>query len=400
MSISQIIEKSHKNRIENIKKMKNGIEKDLAIGALVADLGNRSINAIKNYLGMCWRKIKQCYEIYMYGVQLKIETRGRKSITETYQNIEKHIQEILEKYEQTDSHFKTELLFIDISPKNLRIELINSYDCYTENHCPCETSLWRLLKKLGYKITKVKRTKVYDKIPETDAIFENVNETMKFALKSNDTVAIISIDDKARKLIGDISERGYSWLNREALDHDTNYEYSVIPFGILDLKTNETFVNCTLSKSTAEFKVDCIEEYILYKIKNYPLKTLIIFLDNGPENSGKRKLWLKKLTELSIKYNIRIELVYYPPYHSKYNKIERFWARLQLSWNGVVINNLPELVKIMNKVIWNGIKTIAKISLKEYKTGIKVDKDEIKYLEEHHIYRDEKLPKWSIVIPP
>ncbi len=94
------------------------------------------------------------------------------------------------------------------------------------------------------------------------------------------------------------------------------------PFGILDLKTNETFVTCTPYTSTAEFKVKCIEKYVIEKNKRVPLKKLVIFLDNGPENSGRRKLWLKLLTELAKKYNIVIELVYYPPYHSKYNKIE------------------------------------------------------------------------------
>ena len=43
MSISQIIEKYHKNRVENIKKMSNGIDRDMAIGSFVADLGKGSI---------------------------------------------------------------------------------------------------------------------------------------------------------------------------------------------------------------------------------------------------------------------------------------------------------------------------------------------------------------------
>ncbi len=48
MSISQIINIYHKNRIENIKKMKNGIEKDFAIGSLVADVGGKCIKPIAN----------------------------------------------------------------------------------------------------------------------------------------------------------------------------------------------------------------------------------------------------------------------------------------------------------------------------------------------------------------
>ena len=114
----------------------------------------------------------------------------------------------------------------------------------------------KILRKLGYKIRKVKKSKVLDKIPETDAIFENINETKQFISLTDDSVAAISLDDKSRKNIGDFSENGYSWYDRNALDHDTNCKCSVNPFGILDLKTNETFVYCTEGSSTADFKVN------------------------------------------------------------------------------------------------------------------------------------------------
>ena len=90
MIISKVIEKFHKNRIESIKKMSNGYEKDLAIGALVADLGKRSITPVSKAIGSCFRKTKKCYQMFIDGyIQLKIEFRGRKRITEKYPNIKK-----------------------------------------------------------------------------------------------------------------------------------------------------------------------------------------------------------------------------------------------------------------------------------------------------------------------
>jgi len=35
-----------------------------------------------------------------------------------------------------------------------------------------------------------------------------------------------------------------------------------------------------------------------------------------------------------------IELVYYPPYHSKYNSVERCWGILEQHWNGAILNSL------------------------------------------------------------
>ena len=37
---------------------------------------------------------------------------------------------------------------------------------------------------------------------------------------------------------------------------------------------------------------------------------------------------------------LEVRLVYYPPYHSKYNPIERCWSALEKKWNGVLLNGL------------------------------------------------------------
>ena len=172
------------------------------------------------------------------------------------------------------------------------------------------------------------------------------------------------------------------------------------PFGILDLKTNKTLVTCTPYNSTAEFKVKCIENYIIERNKQTKQNKIIIFLDNGPENSGRRKLWLKKLVNLSIKYDIIIDLVYYPPYHSKYNKIERFWARLQMFWNKIVINTTDKLLEVLNKVTWKNVKCNGSITFKKYNKGIKISDSEMKTYINPHIIREEGLEKWSIIITP
>ena len=399
MILSQKIENSYKNCIENIKKVKNKLEKAKMIKALICDLGGKGISIIANLLGMAFNTVKTYYLTDFNNIQLSIEFRGRKKIEDKFPEIKNQIRDILNNYEYTDSHFKTEALFVDLSLKNLRNELIQRYD-YTEENCPCKSTLSRLLNDLGYKIQKVKKTKVLDKVPETDAIFENINETKQFITKSSDDVAVISIDDKNRKKIGNISDNGYSWFSRQALDHDTNFNCTVVPFGILDLKTNETFVYCNKGSSTANFKVDCIENYLVNKQKKYNIKRLIIFLDNGPENSSRRTLWMKCLIDLANKYNVSIELVYYPPYHSKYNPIERYWARLQLSWSGLIINTVDKLIEIINKVNWKGIYTQAILVNNEYKKGISIDKNEIKILEKKHVYREEGIEKWSLVITP
>ena len=176
--------------------------------------------------------------------------------------------------------------------------------------------------------------------------------------------------------------------------------FAVKPFGILDLKTNETFVTCTPYNSTAAFKVDCIEKYIVRKNKHHKLKKLVVFLDNGPENSSRRKLWLKKIVKLSIKYNLIIQLVYYPPYHSKYNKIERVWAHIQMEWRRITIDSLDLLIDCLNKMKWKGIDIKGNLSMNKYEKGIKVSDYEMETEINPHIIREEGLEKWSLVITP
>ena len=129
-------------------------------------------------------------------------------------------------------------------------------------------------------------------------------------------------------------------------------------------------------------------------------KKIILFLDNGPENSSRRKLWLKSLVKLSKKYNLVIQLVYYPPYHSKYNKIERVWARIQMQWRQITINSSDLLINSLNKITWKGINIKGKLSLFKYEKGIKISDYEMETKINTHIIREEGLEKWSVVITP
>jgi hypothetical protein len=54
-------------------------------------------------------------------------------------------------------------------------------------------------------------------------------------------------------------------------------------------------------------------------------------VDNGPESSGVRTQFLKRIVEFADATGNIIQLLYYPPYHSKYNPIERGWE----FWNSI-----------------------------------------------------------------
>ena len=73
---------------------------------------------------------------------------------------------------------------------------------------------------------------------------------------------------------------------------------------------------------------------------------------------------------------------------------------MQLSWSGLIINTIDKLIETINKVTWKGIKSKATLVTKEYKKGISINKEDIKILEKKHVYRENGIEKWSLVITP
>ena len=129
------------------------------------------------------------------------------------------------------------------------------------------------------------------------------------------------------------------------------------------------------------------------------INELVINLDNGPNSSGRRTQFIKRMTEFADKYNIRVRLVYYPPYHSKYNAIERCWGRLEEHWNGEILDSINKAVKWAKTMTWKGIKPIVHIWQKVYENGVKLTPQEMEPYE-NRIIRSSSLPKWDVIIEP
>ena len=321
MSISEKIEKMYKNQINNIKNEKNKISKKKIIGSLVLDIGGRCISAIAKVLECSRKYVKKCYNFVKEGYteQTKLEFRGRKRLTEIYPYLEKDITKIIENSLSTDPKFKTEKQYVNMTVKEIKKQLIETGK-YEENSF-CNSSLNNILNEMGYDLKKVKKKKPFKKIKETDDIFDNVKKKKEEGLSDNKTV-MISIDTKDKVLVGPFSRNGYNRVVIEAVDHELTNN-CLIPFGILDLKKNIPYFFNYTSKPTSLDLVDCIEEFYVEQYLNSDINKLMIFLDNGPDNSGVRTIFLSGLINIAKKYNIKIELIYYPPYHSKYNPIER-----------------------------------------------------------------------------
>ena len=154
------------------------------------------------------------------------------------------------------------------------------------------------------------------------------------------------------------------------------------------------------SKETSDFWVDALTAWWLQVGGGLGhVKRLVIYLDNGPNNSGRRRQFLKRLIAFADWSGLEVRLVYYPPYHSKYNPIERCWSSLEKKWGGALLNCLKVILQCALRMTWRGMHPVVKRLPGDYVDGVTVSNKEWKQYEAR-LDRSKALPKYDITIKP
>jgi len=126
---------------------------------------------------------------------------------------------------------------------------------------------------------------------------------------------------------------------------------------------------------------------------------LAINLDNGPHVHSHRTQFIKRMVELADKTGLRIHLIYYPPYYSKYNPIERCWGILETHWNGTILDSVDKAIKWTETMTWKGLHPDVHLLDKVYEKGMKLTRKMMKTYEKR-LTRSKTLPKWDVIIEP
>jgi hypothetical protein len=209
----------------------------------------------------------------------------------------------------------------------------------------------------------------------------------------------ISLDAKATIPLGEFSRGGKSRVVVKAQDHDFQPEEKVTPFGLFLPDFKELFLYLTTSKVTSDFIVDCLADFWKEQQFRFPsINKLLVNLDNGPENHSRRTQFMHRLVQFVDETEIEIELCYYPPYHSKYNPIERVWGVLEQHWNGSLLDSLDAVLGFAKTMTYQGLSPCVKLVDKIYESGKKLSQKAMARLEQ----RFERLPslkKWFVNIP-
>lgn len=239
------------------------------------------------------------------------------------------------------------------------------------------------------------------KSPETDLIFESVHELNDMAdACEDDRMLRLSVDTKARVKVGPFSRGGYSRFPVKALDHDFTPDTILVPVGISVPKYDEVYIDLCYHRAPADAWIDSLEYFWQEQRHQFPNTThLVLNLDNGPENNSHRTQFIARLVQFADNTGLSITLAYYPPYHSKYNPIERCWGVLENLWRGQLLDSVEAVVAFASKMTYNGVKAVVRLVDKVYEKGVRLSKAAIKPVEKR-LDRDKVLPKYRVTITP
>ena len=210
----------------------------------------------------------------------------------------------------------------------------------------------------------------------------------------------ISMDAKATVKVGPFSRGGKSRVPTDAADHDFQPLASVTPVGVFLPASDELFVYGVTSKVTSDCLVDRLEQWWESVRDRFDhIRTLVINLDNGPENHSRRTQFLLRMVRFAHASRLTIRLAYSPPYHSKYNAVERCWGILENHWNGALLDTIDAVIEFAKSMTWKGVQPSVELVTTLYATGVKLTKEAMAMLETQ-VTRRKHLEKWFVDIIP
>ena len=264
----------------------------------------------------------------------------------------------------------------------------------------CLRSVLNILNRLNYTLKKVRKCLPLKRIAQTDAIFENI--AYHRSAKTSGILRI-SVDVKDKVRIGELSRKGYHRHLEpvKALDKDQCWNETLVPLGILNLNTNKATIVVGNSNETADFIVDGLalwfEAHKSEIVGKY--HTLEIYSDNGPQVESSRTQFINRIMEFVCITGIKVHLLYYPPYHSKYNPIERVWSAVEQYWSGTILSTVKYAINTIKNVKWKGVRTTVIENFKTYAKGIKLTPKQMSE-RQAFLIRKVGLEPWDVLIEP
>jgi DDE family transposase len=208
------------------------------------------------------------------------------------------------------------------------------------------------------------------------------------------------MDAKATVQVGPCARGGKSRTLVAAVEHDLQPTATLPPVGILLPAFNERFGYGVTSKGPSDGLADRLGQWWeAVRARLPPLTTLVLHVDNGPENHRRRTQGMPRMVECVQQYQVTMRLAYDPPYHSKYNPLERCWGILDNHWHGSLLDAIDTVLQFAATLTWKGMHPIVALGTTTYQTGVTLTKEAMEAVEA----TSKRLPhveQWFVDIVP
>jgi len=171
-----------------------GSDRRLFMAQVVRSLGRGGQRLAERELGWCRKTIRKGTHELDSGIRCEdnFSARGRKRAEYHLPNLLADIEIIVDSQSSCDPTFCSNRLYARISAAEVRRQLIEQKG-YSTEELPSEETIRLKLNELGFRLRSVTKSRPKKKIPQTDAIFDELNE-VRVASDTSDTTLRLSID--------------------------------------------------------------------------------------------------------------------------------------------------------------------------------------------------------------
>lgn len=263
----------------------------------------------------------------------------------------------------------------------------------------------RILDSFGFRNRKFLKDLPIREAKERDAQFIHIADVRAKCAELG--IPILSMDTKKKELIGNFRRAGkaLSVGQPKSLDHDfeTFANGKIVPHGIYDVATKTGYLTIGTDHDTSEFACDNIKRVWKTQLREqYPeAHTIVLLCDGGGSNASNHHIVKQDLMNLANDLNMKILVMHYPPYCSKYNPIEhRFFSQIHRSWSGAPLISIEDAVRrAAMTTTKKGLTVHVDVNSETYNISKPIDKNYKRRLGWQVIF-DPNLPKWNYLIKP
>ena len=247
-----------------------------------------------------------------------------------------------------------------------------------------QRSVSRLLRKAGYRLQAVFKTKEGASHPDRDAQFGYINERAEEFLA--DGQPVVSMDCKKKELVGAYANAGreYQPTGRPVEVNGHDFPAGVpkaVPYGVYDVGADEGWVSVGVSHETSAFAVNALRTWWQRKGRQRysRARRLLVTVDAGGSNGYRLRAWKVELARFAAEAGLAVTVCHLPPGTSKWNKVEhRLFSFISINWRGRPLTDYKVVLELIaNTTTASGLTVSSCLDEVCYPTGVQVSDTEL-----------------------